>query len=174
MSGFSKTFFSVCVAESDLNRNTLAEAPWVSNVNAVRRADVLVLPWHEVLEEEGPIYPQGTADLFKFLANAGLGSVELPVSEPDYVELAMHGKAWRLPTLLLSAVVVPIFVNLISNRLDEFLPGFEPDDTVHFEMIVERPNSPCVTIKYEGPAARFPQTMLQESQKCFEAEKDKP
>ena len=168
MSGLNKLYFSVSVRETELSREKLDRSDWVTNKAAIKNADLIVLPWHE-LGESGPVtYPQGTARIFKFLKDAGIGDVNLAVLQQDYNEIAMHGKAWRLPTLLITFVLVPTVVNLFSDRLSDLLPGVEPNDTVHLEIVVERPHSPCVSIKYEGPADRLPETLISESAKCIE------
>lgn len=173
MSGLNKTYYSVTVKETDTSRGSIRKIGWV-DVTHVREADVILLPWHALESMEEPIFPSGTTDLFRFLQSAGLGTVSLPVDQTVYQELVMHGKAWRLPTILLSTVALPVFLNVISTQLSNMLPGVRPSDTIHLEVIVERPTSPCLSIKYEGPADRLPQTLLKESEACLEKAEKAP
>ena len=168
MAELAKTHFSVSIADTNLNRDALAAKDWATNEGGVRNADLIILPWHDLETTKEAVFPQGTSDVFKYLRTAGVGDVELIVLPSDYKEIAMHGKAWRLPTLFISFFAFPIFTNILANKLSELLPGFEHDDTVHLQMVIERPHSKCLSIKYEGPASRLAETVARESERCFE------
>lgn len=162
-----KTYISFEVAETNRNRNYWAEQPWVSDIQAIRTADALMLPWHEVSGTDQPVYPQGTAQFFKFLRANGFPDIQIAVAEADYRELAMYGKAWRLPTLVLTLLALPIFTSVVADKLSDMLPGVADDDTVEMELIVERPHSPCIRFSYKGPADRVAETIARETHHCL-------
>jgi hypothetical protein len=167
MSALVKTFISFEAAETDRNRDYWAGQPWASNTEAIRTADALMLPWHEISEIDHPVYPQGTAEFTKFLRRNGFPDIQLAVREEDYRELAMYGKAWRLPTLVLSLVALPIFTSVVADKLSDMLPGVADEDTIEMELIVERPHSPCIRFSYKGPASRVAETIARETHHCL-------
>jgi hypothetical protein len=56
-----------------------------------------------------------------------------------------------LPTLFVSAVAVPVAVNLISEWLKKRLLERAKDADVKFEMHIEEPDGRTKSLNYEGP-----------------------
>jgi hypothetical protein len=131
--------------------------PWVDEAqrSGLIKATILALP--HTGGEEGPVFPVGTADFIERLREA-LGAeatLAVAIRSDDYQELSLHSKAWRLPTLLLTAGVVPVALNILANRIDELLPGHKAGDTTEVTLIVEGPNNKALKLHYKGDASQL-------------------
>ena len=103
------------------------------------------------------MFPVGTGDLYHALidkAAADVG-VELAASDEHYSEVALHADVIFLPTLFVSAVAVPVAVNLISEWLKKRLLERVKEADVKFEMHIEEPDGRSKSLKYEGPVSSF-------------------
>lgn len=142
------------VTETDHARGFWLDKPWVEDARrpALVVAAVMVVP--TLHEDEQPTFPVGTGEFLQRLRELldETTPVAVAMSSEGYVELALHSKAWRLPTLVLSTVVLPVVLGILTNRLDELLPGHKNADTAEIEMIVETPDRGALRITYKGPA----------------------
>lgn len=142
------------VTETDHARGFWLDKPWIEDARrpALVAAAVMVVP--TLHEDEQPTFPVGTGEFLERLREIldETTPVAVAMSSDGYVELALHSKAWRLPTLVLTTVVLPVVLGILTNRLDEVLPGHKKDDTAEIEMIVETPDRGALRVTYKGPA----------------------
>lgn len=150
---FEQQFVSFQATETAEKRGFWLDQPWIEEV---RRPELVAAPILAVPTvrgaEEGPIFPHGTGEFLERLREL-VGeetSIAVAIRAEDYEELALHGKAWRLPTLFVSAVAVPMVVNIFSNRLDELLPGHHAGDVAEATLIIEAPNHRSLKVTYKG------------------------
>lgn len=148
----NRTFVSLEVKETDQGRGYWLDQPWVSpdRRSALISAPILVVP--SLTEAGDPVFPDGTAEfLERFSEFLPPGSnMAVAVSEEAYEELALHGKSWRIPTLVLTMFIWPVVTNIFSNRLDEILPGHAPGDTAEVTVIVEGSQKNSVKVTFKG------------------------
>lgn len=154
--GFARPMLDLRVAETGEGRGHWLDQP---STPVERRAEllaatILVVPH---LPPEGPSFPVGTAEFIEHLRDAlgASGTVDIAISPEAYSEIALHSKAWRLPTLIVSAVFVPIVVNILSNRIDELLPGHKKDDVAEIELVIEAPDRRSLKVTYKGDPAEM-------------------
>lgn len=142
------------VTETDHARGFWLDKPWIEDARrpALVAAGIMVVP--TLHGDEPPTFPVGTGEFLQRLREIldETTPVAVAMSSEGYVELSLHSKAWRLPTLVLSTVVLPVVLGILTNRLDEMLPGHKKDDTAEVVMIVETPDRGALRITYKGPA----------------------
>lgn len=121
-------------------------------------ADILFVPDSGHAGHVAPMFPQGTMEvlrLFKDTAPAGVVA-DIATSDDDYRELALHAAEIVLPALLVSAVLTPIAINLLSSYLYDLLKDAvaRRKARVRATIYVEA-SARSVTIRYDGPAEQF-------------------
>lgn len=150
---FAREFLKFEVQETNEGKGYWLNQPWVDEGQraSLLKADVLAVP-HVSGEAEGPVFPDGSeAFLARFReilgTNASLG---IAIRGADYHELALHSKAWRLPTLFVSAVAVPLVINILAARIDTLLPGHKTGDTAEITLIVEGEHHKTLKLEFKG------------------------
>lgn len=137
--------------ETDERRGYWLDQPWVDpdRRGTLLAAAILALPSEA---EEGRLFPGGAGEFLDRLRDLVGDEIDIQVAirDEDYEELSLHGKAWRLPVLFVSAVAVPVMVNILSNRLDELLPGHKAGDVAEATLIIERPDRQSLKVTYKG------------------------
>ncbi|MBY5524296.1 hypothetical protein [Rhizobium leguminosarum] len=154
---FGREFLKFEVKETSQGIGHWLDQPWVDEAQraGLIKASILALP--HTGEAEGPVFPIGTAEFIERLREA-LGAeatLAVAIRSDDYQELALHSKAWRLPTLLLTVGVLPVALNILANRIDELLPGHKTGDTMEVTLIVEGPNNKALKLHYKGDARQL-------------------
>lgn len=147
----TKPLVAFQAVETDERRGYWLDRPWVDpdRRSVMLAAAILALPSEA---EEGPVFPGGAGeflDRLRDLVGAEI-AVQVAIRDEDYEELSLHGKAWRLPVLFVSAVAVPVMVNILSNRLDELLPGHKAGDVAEATLIIERADRQSLKVTYKG------------------------
>jgi hypothetical protein len=150
---FAREFLKFEVTETTQGKAYWLDQPWVDEAQraSLSKAHVLALP--QVRDEsEGPMFPDGSeAFLARFREllgdNASLG---VAIRAADYHELALHSKAWRLPTLFVSYVAIPFVINILSARIDTLIPGHKTGDTAEITLIVEGPHHHTLKLQFKG------------------------
>jgi hypothetical protein len=171
---FAREFLKFEVTETSEGMGYWLDRPWVDEAQrpALVGAAILALP-QEGDEENGPVFPEGSAGFIERFREALGGDAVLGVAirAGDYQELALHSKAWRLPTLLLTYGVLPVALSILANRIDELLPGHKTGDTAEVTLIVEGPHHKALKLHYKGDARQMGQ-MLQDTVTRFIDELD--
>jgi hypothetical protein len=150
---FGREFLKFEAKETTEGRGYWLDQPWVDEAQraSLSRAHVLALP-HVGDESEGPVFPDGSeAFLARFRELLGTDvSLGVAVRSADYYELALHSKAWRLPTLLVSYIALPFVINIFAARVDALLPGHKEGDTAEVVLIVEGANHKTLKLQFKG------------------------
>jgi hypothetical protein len=135
-------------------------------------AQVLALP--HVSETDGPVFPEGSEKfLTRFREVLGAeANLAVAIRAADYNELALHSRVWRLPTLFISYVVVPLVINILAARVDTLLPGNKPGDTAEITLIIEGAHHKTLKLQFKGDPKDLGD-MLQRSVPRFIDELDK-
>ncbi|HHD2942186.1 MULTISPECIES: hypothetical protein [Enterobacteriaceae] len=122
---------------------------------SVYRSSVVFLPIESFRGVVNFSFPQGTSDLYQFLLKhrGELGQTELCITDDDYQELALYSREIRLGHLLVTQVVAPVLIGLLTNYIYDIVKS-DPDDNVTLTLQVE---GKCndILIKYDGPAKDF-------------------
>jgi len=167
----SRKLFSIDVTETRKGREYWRTRDWApsDDVRQISTAQILVFPWEEFREGVPAVYPQGTSDFLTELRDAFSERYEVGFVEPadGYSEVALHSKTWRIPLLFVSAVAVPILVNVISDRIDSLFPRSEDDDIVELTIIAEGKTGRCIQIDYSGPVDGMPDAIINQVERCL-------
>lgn len=147
------------VRESGLSRAVLLSKPWITDElrASLSEATVIFAPWEGFRDIPRPVVPVGTGELYQALRDLENPAVRAEIALPDeqYSEVALHADVVFLPTVILSAVIAPVAVNLISDWLKKRLLERSNDADVKFEMIIEDGDGRTRSIRYEGPVKSF-------------------
>jgi hypothetical protein len=150
---FAREFLKFEVAETTLGRGYWLDRPWVDEAQrpALSKAQVLALP-HVGDETEEPVFPDGSeAFLARFRELLGAdASFAVAIRAADYHELALHSRAWRLPTLFVSYVALPLVINIFAARIDTLFPGHKTGDTAEITLIVEGAHHKTLKLQFKG------------------------
>lgn len=130
----------------------------------LKLANLLLVPQEGFRTFEGPIFPVGTSEFFRFLQvkHPPDIKVDICVQDEEYRELALNSDWLILPEIWVISFVAPIAVNLISEYLKKRLSLGNETRIVKVRLIVEeksgdRPKT--VEIFYDGPAKHFLEEM---------------
>lgn len=167
MSEFGRTLFSVDVRETDKNRDYWASRPWISSEQgAARSADILIVPW-ENFREMDALFPDGTTEFYKLLKKKTDKTVSVAIDRDKFHEVALHANEWRLPTLLVGGILLPIISDVLADQVKQWMTTPSSGDTVEMQLIVERKSGPCISLRYKGPPDKLVPTILDQTRKCL-------
>jgi hypothetical protein len=191
--GLNEVLFSLELVETSEGRDHWATRPWTSSdaADRIRKSNVVILPWENFREGQALLFPQGTTGIFRDLENAvSSGSVSIAVERSQYSEITLHSNFFRNPKILVTAVMLPIVLGVIANRVDRAIPEFgektpsgpsmeNPSSTagatVELELIVEGQHGKCISVKYKGPANNLVESVIRQVEACLpRAEKPGP
>ncbi|MCL6633231.1 MAG: hypothetical protein K6T63_11440, partial [Alicyclobacillus herbarius] len=127
----------------------------------LKSANVLILPREGFGDYCGPLFPEGTEELFEYLrANSPEELiVDACIADDDFKTLSLHSDLIRLGAFLVSSVVLPVFLNLISSYVFEKVYSRKDDALVEFEMTVVRAGEVSTSVKFKGPVDTFKSTL---------------
>jgi hypothetical protein len=164
----NRTFLNLEVAETTNDRTYWTSRPWLSNAEAARAADVILVPWENFRENKPALFPQGTGDLFRELSKALADKkIAIAIDQSKYEEVALHAEATRLATLFVTFVALPFVINLLSSKVDRWLNDPTPPQTVEMEVIVEGDWGHCLSIKYKGPPSGMVDAVSKQADNCL-------
>ena len=91
-------------------------------------ANVLIIPDGKSSKNNN-IFPVTTTELYRYLQKKSPSQVKLDIAtkDEDYVELAQHSDLLNLPTIIVSGVILPIIIGLITNYIYDELKS---DDVI--------------------------------------------
>jgi hypothetical protein len=165
-----RTLFSIEIAETRRDRAYWTFKPWVADElrDAIGSADVLVLPWEDFRQDKPALFPEGAADFVRGV-RADLTSVklELAIDKDKYEEIALYANEWRLPTLLCTSIILPILTGVVANHVDRWVSG-TPEAIIELEVIIQKENHKCFSVKYKGPSTRIAETITDQMKACFD------
>lgn len=127
------------------------------NFEKVSSADVLIVPLKDFRSELPFAFHSNTAMFARFLARnlAGQAKIEVLADDDEYIEISLHSKEIRISTIIVTAVVVPLLVNLLSSYIYDELKA-KPNDSVEMSLVIEDQNCRSLHIGFHGNAKEFP------------------
>lgn len=151
---FAREFMMFEVKETQEGIGHWLDQAWVDEAQRLGLIDASILAVPHTGDDDGPIFPVGTAEFIEhFRAALGdKGTLAVAIRSADYQELSLHSKAWRLPTLVLTYGIIPVALNILANRIDELLPGHKVGDTTEITLIVEGPDHKALKLHFKGDA----------------------
>ena len=134
----------------------------------LREAAVLIIPTDLRPEYEGPVFPRGTPEVFRYLSDNmdNYAIVEAAILDEDYIEFEHRSETLILPVIFIAKdVLLPLVVNLLGSFIHELLKTRrvqESEPTVKSKVHYERADGGKFLLEYEGPADTFEKVVLQE------------
>lgn len=120
-----------------------------SNLSA---ADLLIVPLKDFRDGVPFLFHQDTPALLRYLA-AELGDlkVEICATDEEYVEISLHSSSFRLSAIVVTYVVAPLAINLLSSYVYDELKA-KPNDSVELTLIVEDHQCKSFKFSFNGEA----------------------
>jgi len=170
----------VDVSESSEDFSTWTNQDFISEETRyiIANADILITPLVDFRESAGPTFERGTelilASLRKRLPNDI--TVDICVNDEDYFELSLNSKYKRLGKFVVTAIVLPIFVNVIADLISENssqkkdknidstavskeVPAFMKPATVSISITVVNKDRSSKQIEIEGESSEVIETL---------------
>ena len=145
---------------------TFINRPYISSELRERLsgANVLLIPNEGYGGKKELVYfPSGTAELFHFLEERKTENlnVDICIEEKDYKEVALHFDWLMLASFVVTSLVAPLIVNLLTEYIKKRQGKREPDTIVKHTLVVcDEKEGRYVCLSYEGPAPKYHDTML--------------
>lgn len=159
-----KTLFQVSVKETTKNFDYWASRPWLSAATSasVRSSQLVIVPWEDFRQDNPILFPNGTTDWFELLREKLV--IQIAAEEENYKEIALHANIWRIPTILLTAVALPVFTQILADQIQQ--KYFQhSDDQLEMRVIVNGENGACIEIDYKGPPEKAVDSVLSNATK---------
>lgn len=127
---------------------------------AVREADIVLVPFEGFRDYQGVLFPVGTEELVQNLREQLDPNLKFDVAieDTDYKELALHGDLVIIADFLVKYIVAPVAVGLIVDYLRKRLGSRFRSADVRSSLIVDQSEESVrrtMRISYEGPASTF-------------------
>ncbi len=121
-------------------------------------ANVLIIPDGKDSKNNN-IFPVGTTELYRYLQKKSSSQVKLDIAtkDEDYAEVAQHSDLINLPTIIVTVVILPIIIGLITNYIYDKLKS--DNSRVKCEIIIINESGDNKLIKYNGPANEYKNTI---------------
>ena len=165
-----KTLLQVTVLETGHGRDYWATRPYVGDQSAaLRAADLIVAPWEDFREGQAVLFPESSTDLIAQLREVFGDRMAVAADADGYAEIALYGKASRLPTLFVTALLLPALAGALGDTIHDRFADALPTATVEMRVVVEGDHGRCISVEYKGPPDRALDTILAEVNRCLPA-----
>jgi hypothetical protein len=171
------TLFRVDVSQTEKDREYWATRPWISNdaSQKLRAADVLIIPWENFREGHPALFPQGTTDFLSSLVHRlPENAFAVAVDQEMFEEIALHARRVRWPTIMVTAVLLPLLVNVLTELAKKLIDEHPHEQSIQMHLLVEGKHGHCIEIDYDGPANDLARTLTEQADKCLPRLRDKP
>lgn len=123
----------------------------------IREANILLLPYQNFREKQGPIFPEAYSQFYEYLLdNIKDSKVEICVEEKDYKEIALHDETFNLGLILLNGIVLPVIANIIFEYIKSMRNNKKVNVKVSF---VEKNGDKYRRLDYEGDSKYLKDTI---------------
>ncbi len=127
-------------------------------VESAANADVVLVPWEGFKDYRRAVFPVGTMEFFQFVEKSEL-SIEACISDKEYTEIALHSDEKRLPSMIVTFVVLPLVLSLVGNYISQRWP-LEKNPPISVSITVQEVDGSARTLEYKGSADDFERIVL--------------
>lgn len=153
----------VTISDTDKTLEFFTNREWIdeNTIVSLEAADIVFIPWVNFRDIDKPVFPNHTAELFRFIQEHAPAEVhsEVAVSDEEYSEVLLHADQIWLPdlwikagTVVVSSVLIPLTVNLLTEWIKHHWLERSKKADVTFELFINEPNGSVKKIRYVGPA----------------------
>ncbi len=148
---------------TDKNFDYWLNRPFVSEElrRDLKNANLLIVPTEGVRDRDDLNFPNGTEDLLSYLKDTAQDGVvpDICIEDKDFKALALHDATIIIGTFVVTALMAPIAVSLISKYLERKIGLDKAEETkVKFKMTVVESDGSSKKLSYDGPAKTFEKT----------------
>jgi hypothetical protein len=133
--------------------------------SVAQQANILLVPDIGFRGGDSRTFPVGTEEVLLFLRdNAPSEAVcEICIDDEDYRELALHSGLLIVAGFVVTSVLAPVLVSLLSKYFERRVYDETPSrsaSNVRVKITIAHPDGRSVRISYDGPASEFKTAML--------------
>ncbi|NLE04327.1 MAG: hypothetical protein GX638_05920 [Crenarchaeota archaeon] len=150
----------VTIEESTLDFDSIKQEAYYPKEldDYLSKCDVWIVP--EEIHRDGYdiLFPEHTKDVKRFLFCKGM-KIDVPCKDDDFHEIELHDASILLGSFLLTSIVLPLFINLISSYIYDKVLSKDKDNEVKLNLHIKSQKGKVVKIKYKGPASKMNSTL---------------
>lgn len=153
------------VKRSDDTLQTWIEKPFISEVlrHELRQANVLLVPKKGYFTEPDILnFPENTEEFFRYLKTSSKDEVKVDIciDDDDFTTLIQHADIVTLASIVMTVVVAPICINIISDFILQSIRRNKDEARVRSEVTIYDPGSgKSYNYHYDGPASTYRKVM---------------
>lgn len=158
MSDNSDQIFDFKVSDSSENFSTWINRQYIPQglKRSLQNVNILFVPYENFRDQKIPVFAHKTEEIFHFFQEHASSevNVNICIADDDYKEVALHSDLIIIGSVIVSTVVLPVFVNLLSEYLKRKL--FKSTNSkIRIVLTVVDSSSGAKQFEYEGPADGF-------------------
>lgn len=126
-------------------------------LNEIKQSNLLIIPYKQFRNKKGNFFPETTLEFIDYLRENSPESVtpDIMASDEDFNKLELHSALITVASFIVTAVVLPVAVNLVSDFLHDLCKKHsrKPDEiSAEVNIYVDMENK-STRITYKGPVA---------------------
>lgn len=118
----------------------------------IRKAQIHFVPIENFRDKSQPVFPVKTEELLTYFRThvENKNFVDICIEDKDYCELALHADSMTLGSFIITAIAVPIFVNIISSYIFEKLGKKQKNSNIKIAITVVIQTGESKKFEFEG------------------------
>ncbi len=164
------------ITDSEINFNLIYEKPYVPQkyINDIKKANILLIPTENSNRYEHPIFPELTLEFLDYVKENTPDDIitDIAISDDDFNRLELHSTAVTVATVIVTSVILPIAIEVISAYLyDKLKQLHRKDNELSAEVnIIVQNGKKSKRISYKGPVKGIKDTLDSTIPHLFENE----
>lgn len=164
----------ITIKNSDIVFEKIYSEPYVPKdfLNDIKKANLLLIPSNGFRNYEHLVFPELTLEFLNYIRENATGEIisDIAISDDDFQKLELHSASIKIATFIVSAIVLPLAINLVSNFLyDEAKKHLrEPDDLSAEITIIVQDGDKSKEVSYKGPISGIKSTFESISDGLFD------
>ena len=128
-------------------------------MNEIKKANVLLIPDYVKREDkEGYVFPECTQEFLEYVRDNCSDNLipDIAIDDEDFKKLELHSAAITIATFVVTGIVLPMMINLVSNYLYDQAKKMhreKKDVYTKVNIITTEKGKKSKMISYEGPVS---------------------
>lgn len=142
-------------------------------MDEIKQANVLLIPDHVKREnKEGYVFPECTQEFLEYLKDNGSDNLipDIAINDEDFQKLELHSAAITIATFVVTSIVLPMMINLVSNYLYDQAKKMHRDKkdvSARVNIITTEDGKKSKMISYEGPVSGIEEALKSAAKDIF-------
>lgn len=147
------------INDSDVTFNSIYEKKYIPKqyVEDIKKANVLIIPNENVRDKGDVLFPETTYEFYNSIKRCDDIVADIAISDEDFQRLELHSATITVATVIVSEIVLPIFIGLVTNFLYDLVKKYRRNsDETSTEITIyseETKTKKCKKIVYKGPVS---------------------